>query len=428
VMIALLAASLVAADCSSPTTGTANGCSRYRAYGRMDGTTVTISSSFTAPEDKPLADSFATFERCTGVHVSTQADGYLEKDAVARVKSRNPPDLVIVPQPGLFDQLVATGRAKAAPAALRANLARFWGPGWAAYVTVDNTVYGTPIAANVKSLVWYSPKDFKDHGYAIPTTLAQLIALSNTVVARGGTPWCEGIASGYASGWPLTDWMEDMMLRLATPQEYDRWVSHAIPFNAPDPTAALNEVGAFLKNDAYVSGGAARILRTSAWEGGLPVRYGVCSMYRGASYFATNWPTGTTDSPNGDVFVFYLPARDASSRPVLIGGDFALAFSDRPEVQAVETYLSSDDWANSMASARKGDWISANKGLHTAGLTPVNAFAVKLLQDPRSVIRFDGSDQMPPAVLDVFYKQLVAWIGGQSTTVTLGHIDRAWPH
>jgi alpha-glucoside transport system substrate-binding protein len=425
-MMALLAGALVAAGCSLPTSGKVDGCSRYRAYGRMDGRTVTIYSSLTAPEDKPLADSFAAFERCTGIHVSTQADQFLEKNAVARVKSSNPPDVVLVPQPGLFQQLVATGRAKAAPAAVGANLAKFWGQGWAAYVTVNGTVYGTPLGANVKSLVWYSPKDFKEHGYAIPTTLTQLEALSNTIATSGRKPWCEGVESGYATGWPLTDWMEDMMLRLAGPQEYDKWVRHAIPFDAPGPTAALNEVGTFLKNDAYVEGGAAMIQRTNVSDGGLPIRYGVCSMRRAPSFFAASWPAGTTVSPDGDVFVFYLPARDTSSRPVLIGGEFALAFSDRPEVHAVETYLSSDDWANSMASARGGDWASANKGLDAAALTPVNSFAVKLLQDPKSVIRFDGSDQMPPAVTDVFYKQAVAWIGGQSTAVTLAKIDRAW--
>ena len=55
---------------------------------------------------------------------------------------------------------------------------------------------------------------FEAGGYEIPQTLGELTALSDQIVADGGTPWCIGAESGVATGWVLTDWMEDFMLRL----------------------------------------------------------------------------------------------------------------------------------------------------------------------------------------------------------------------
>jgi alpha-glucoside transport system substrate-binding protein len=251
------------------------------------------------------------------------------------------------------------------------------------------------------------------------------------MVADGRTPWCAGISSGGATGWPVTDWMEDFMLRLYGPEEYDKWVDHRIPFNSPEPTAALNAVGTYLKNDKYVNGGfggVRSIATTTFQDAGLPVLSGQCQMHRQASFYAASWPKGTRIAQNGDVFAFYLPGRDTGSKPVLGGGEFVLAFSSRPEVQAFQTYLSSDAWANIKAKVSSG-WVSANSGLDKDNLTsPIDKLAATILADPRTVFRFDGSDQMPAAVgSGAFWKQATRWIEGQDTRTTLDNIEKAWP-
>ena len=94
-------------------------------------------------------------------------------------------------------------------------------------------------------------------------------------------------------------------------------------------------------------------------------------MMRQANFYAANWPKGTDVSENGDAFAFYLPTtNDENGKPVLGGGEFVTAFSDRPEVQAFQTYLSTDTWANEKAKATPdGGWVSANKGLDIANLS-----------------------------------------------------------
>ena len=416
---------------STTTSAAAADCAQYTSFGDLKGKTVTVYTSIVTPEDKPQIDSYKPFEQCTGVTVKYEGDKAFETQVLVRAKAGNPPDIAYVPQPGLLKQLVATGKAVEAPQQTAANTDKFFGEDWKKYATVDGKFYAAPLGANVKSLVWYSPKEFQDSGYQIPTTLDQLKALSDKMVADGKKPWCAGIASGEATGWPVTDWMEDMMLRTTDPETYDKWVNHEIPFNGPESTAALDAVGQYLKNDKYVNGGLGdikSIATTTFQDGGLPILEGSCSLHRQANFYAANWGEDVKVAEDGDVFAFYLPGKDANTKPVLGGGEFVLAFANRPEVQAFQTYLSTDTWANEKAKISSG-WVSANKGLDANNLkSPIDKLSAQILQDPNAVFRFDGSDQMPAAIgSNAFWKQATSWITGQDTKTTVDNVERAWP-
>ncbi|HKG49813.1 MAG TPA: ABC transporter substrate-binding protein [Actinomycetales bacterium] len=408
-------------------------CAQYKSYGDLKGKTVTVYTGIVTPEDVPYQDSYKPFEQCTGATIKYEGDKSFETQILVRAKAGNAPDIAIVPQPGLLKQLVATGKAKEAPAEVAANVDKFWGKDWKAYATVDGKFYGAPSGASVKSLVWYSPSEFKDSGYTVPTTLDELKALTDKMVADGKKPWCAGIGSGEATGWPVTDWMEDMMLRLSGPETYDKWVNHEIPFNGPESTAALDAVGTYLKDPKYVNGGLGdvkSIATTTFQDAGLPILEGTCSLHRQASFYAANFPEGTKVAEDGEVFAFFLPGKTADDKPVLGGGEFNVAFSDRPEVKAFQTYLSTDTWANNkVASSPAGGWVSANKGMDATKLkSPIDQLAAKLLQDPNAVFRFDGSDQMPGAIgSNAFWKQATNWVTGQSTKDTVDAIESAWP-
>jgi alpha-glucoside transport system substrate-binding protein len=437
-MVGLVGASLLLAACGGSSGGgsktTSADCAPYKSYGKHDGKTVSIYTGIVSPEDTPQIDSYKKFEDCTGIKVNYQGDKSFEAQILVRAKAGNPPDLAIVPQPGLLKQLVATGKAVEAPAAVAANVDKFWGEDWKGLATIDGKFYAAPLGANVKSFVWYSPKMFQEGGYQIPKTLDELKALSDKMVADGkAKPWCAGIGSDAATGWPVTDWMEDMMLRLYGPDTYDKWVNHEIPFNGPESTAALDAVGEYLKNPKYVNGGygdVKTIASTTFQDGGLPILQGQCYMHRQASFYAANWPEGTNVSENGDVFAFYFPSKDETTKPVLGGGEFILAFSKKPEVQAFQAFLSSDTWANEkVANTPNGGWVSANKGMDASKLkSPIDRLSAEILQDPNAVFRFDGSDQMPAAVgSNSFWKQATNWITGQSTQATVNAIEKSWP-
>jgi alpha-glucoside transport system substrate-binding protein len=417
--------------------GTAGGgdvdCADYEEYGDLSGQTVSVSTGIVTPEDTPHVESWQPFEECTGATIQGEFDKAFETQILVRAQAGNPPDIAYVPQPGLVQQLVGTGAAVPAPAETAANVDEFWGEDWKAYGTVDGEFYAAPLGANMKSLVWYSPSEFEESGYEIPTTLDELKELSDQIVEDGKKPWCAGISSGEATGWPITDWHEDMMLRLHGADVYDQWVTNEIPFDGPESTEALEAVGEYLKNDDYVNGGLGdvrSIATTTFQDAGLPILDGTCSLHRQASFYAANWPEGTEVAEDGEVFAFYLPGQTEDEKPVLGGGEFVLAFSDEPAVQAFQTYLASDLWANNKADATpEGGWVSANTGLDVDKLTsPIDRLAGETFQDEASVFRFDGSDMMPAAIgSNAYWTQATNWITGQSTEDTVANIQRAWP-
>ena len=139
-------------------------------------------------------------------------------------------------------------------------------------VQVDGTTYGVPTGAEAKSLIWFHPGTFNDGGYEEPQTWDQLRALSDQMVADGLTPWCLGIGSGEATGWPATDWLEHFVLTTEGPEFYDSWVSHEIPFDHPAVVAALEKIGDMARTPGYVlPGSVSEIALAEAIEAGSQV-------------------------------------------------------------------------------------------------------------------------------------------------------------
>jgi alpha-glucoside transport system substrate-binding protein len=423
-------------DAAASSDKTTIDCAPYTKFGDLKGKTVSVYTTIIAPEDAPHQASYKPFEDCTGVTIKYEGSREMEAQLPVRVKGGNAPDIAYLPQPGLLKTMVETGKVIAAPPEVEANVDKNM-PDWKTYGTVDGTFYAAPLGANVKSYVWYSPQAFADKGYQVPKTWDELLALTEKIAADnpGGDvkPWCAGIESGDATGWPATDWVEDVMLRTAGPEVYDKWVAHEIPFNDPAVATALAEVGKILKNPKYVNGGfgdVKTIASTSFQDAGKQVMEGTCYMHRQASFYAANWDPGTKVGEDGDVWAFYLPSKDASTHPVLGAGEVTAAFADRPEVKAFQTYLSSTEWATERAkTCGTGGCVTANINVDPALLkSPVDKLSAETLTDKSATFRFDGSDLMPGAVgAGTFWKGMVDWITGQDDKATLDYIEQSWP-
>lgn len=411
-------------------------CSEYEEYGTFEDANVTIGGTILDLEADRLVESWSDFATCTGINIDYQGSSEFEAQIAVLAEGGNAPDIGIVPQPGLLARLAQGGWLIPASEQVEANVDEFWSEDWKAYGTYDGTFYAAPLMASIKGYVWYSPTEFEENGWEIPKTLDELTALSEEIASAGDhKPWCVGLESGDATGWPGTDWIEDYMLRLHGPDVYDQWVTHQIPFNDPRVAEAFDAVGEYLKNDDMVNGGIGDVstqVSEAFQTAGLPILDGECSLHHQASFYETFWnPEGgeeVTVASDGDVFGFLLPPANADD-PLSVtgGGEFPVAFRDAEEVEAVRAYLSSDTWANNRVSL--GGVISAN-----TGVDPENASSellvqsIEILQDPETTFRFDGSDLMPGAVgADSFWKGIVAWVSGQSTQQTLDAIEATWP-
>jgi alpha-glucoside transport system substrate-binding protein len=248
-----------------------------------------------------------------------------------------------------------------------------------------------------------------------------------------GKPWCGGIGSGTATGWPATDWLEEIVLRQYGGDVYDKWISHEIPFDSPEIKAAMKTVADWMQNPAWVNGGfgdVKTIATTTFQDAGRPILKGDCWMLQQASFYAAQWPEGTKVGPEGDVFAFFMPEMQGKTKlPVEGGGEFVVAFADRPEVKAVQAYLSTPEWAASRVKVAPG-WVSANNGVDPSLYKdPIDQLSVKYLTDESATFRFDASDLMPaPVGSGAEWKEFTAWFGeGKSIDAVAKAIDGAWP-
>src|SRR5450432_550686 len=411
-------------------------CADYSQYtsAATKGKTVTMFGSILPPESDSLNTSWAQFESCTGIKIAYEGSNDFESQLGVRVQGGTAPNLAIIPQPGLLAHFVQLGAVKKPPAGVVANEDKYLTPTWKTYGSVGGTFYAAPQSANFKSLVWYSPSAFSAAGYTIPTTWDDLAALSDKIAAAGkGKPWCGGISSGTATGWPATDWLEETVLSSQGGQVYDDWVSHKIKFSDPQIQAAMTDVANWMQNPKWVNGGygdVKTIATTTFQDAGKPIITGQCWMLQQASFYEAQWPKGTTVSPTGQAWAFYLPGRSASvPTPVEGGGEFTTAFASDAATQAVQTYLSSPQWADSRIKVAPG-WVSPDSGvdptLYTDGIDKLSA---QYLTNTKATFRFDASDLMPSAVgSGAEWKQMTAWFGqGTAQDAVAKAIDAAWP-
>lgn len=401
-------------------------------YAHLKGKTVTMFTSILDPELSKYQKALASFTACTGIKVKMEGSNQFEALLPVRVKGGNAPDIAIIPQPGLLAQMVATGKAVVAPGKTLANVNKYWSPGWKGYGSVKGKFYAAPNSANMKSLVWYSPKQFAKYGYTVPTTWTAMMALADKMATAKQTAFCGGIGSGGATGWPATDWLEEVVVRQFGAKTYADWISHKVKFSDPKIQVAMKTVSDWMLNPKYV-GDVKAIATTTFQSAGLGIPTGSCMMLQQASFYAAQYPAGTSVTKNGDVWAFYLPGINSSVKtPVEGGGEFFAAFSKRPEVQELQNYLSTPQWAiNRIATAGSGGgWLSANSGVPlSAYKNPLDQLSAKYLADKHSTFVFDASDAMPAAVgAGTEWTQLTSWFAdGKSSADVAKAIDDSWP-
>jgi alpha-glucoside transport system substrate-binding protein len=430
------AAGLVLAGCTAdgPGGGGDADCSDYEQYGTFDGGSVEVYATIIDVEADDLVESWMDFEDCTGITIDYVGTQEAETQINVRVAAGDAPDIMVIPQPGLLQRLIGDGEVVPASAEVEANVDEFWSESWKGYGSVDGTFYAAPLMASVKGYIWYSPSDFEENGYEVPETWDDLLSLTEEMAGGDSAtyrPWCVGFGSGEATGWPGTDWIEDLVLRMHGPEAYDQWVAGELEFSSPEIQEAFDAAGEILLDPDYVNGGfggVESINSTTFQDAGLAILDGNCSLHHQASFYEAQWGDDVEVAEDGDIWAFITPKVNADDGDsVTGGGEFVAAFNDNPETDAVQQYLSSDTWANIRVGL--GGVISANNGVDpsVAG-SQIGAQSMEILQGEDTVFRFDGSDLMPAAVgTSSFWTGMVSWIGGDSTSEVTSRIDSSFP-
>lgn len=398
---------------------------------------VTIYGTPTGNEGSQWEASWAAWAAANNVTIEYTGDRDFTTNISTKIQGNALPDIAVFPQPGLMRAVIDTGKVQPLDATTQAAITKNFSADWQSYGTVNGKQYAVPLDASVKGYVWYSPKAFSEWGVSIPKTWDELMALTDTIQAKTGKQvWCAGFNSGDASGWPGTDQLAQYVLSASGGQVYDKWVAGDVKFTDPAIADAFTALGKILLNPKYVNAGfgdVASINSTSFGDVATPLANGQCAMTNQATFLQASFADVTTAAgtvpvvaEDGDIWAFMAPPV-AGTPSVTGGGDFAVAFSDRPEVQKVMAYLASAEYANSLITVQGATFITANKGVDVSKASnPLLADAMVTLTDPSTAFRFGAGDAMPSVVQQAWWKGTVDWINGKDQATVLSEIQAAW--
>ncbi len=402
--------------------------------GMVSAEQITVSGPWLSPEAETIAEIFDIFEAQTGHDVRYVGSDSFEQQIMVDAEAGSAANLAVFPQPGLAADMASRGfltpLRDGTADWIRENYAA--GQSWVDLATFANAdgekeLYGMFFRVDLKSLVWYVPENFEDAGYDVPTTMEELKALSDQIVADGETPWCIGLGSGAATGWPATDWVEDLMLRTQPPSVYDQWVSNEIPFNDPRVVAAIEEFGAFARNEDYVAGGAGVVASTDFRDSpkGLFSAPPQCYMHRQASFIPGFFPEGTLVGEDADFF--YFPAYESKDMgaPVLGAGTLFAITNESEGAHELIEFLRSP--AAHEVWMGKGGFLTPHKGVDPSKFVDDVSQRMNDILLNATTFRFDASDLMPGGVgAGSFWTGMVDYAGGADADAVATAIQESW--
>jgi len=384
---------------------------------------VTILGGYGEKDAANFQQVLTEFGQANGIEITFTSLASFDTDIKVKIESGQEPDIALWPQPGglkdlATDNLVPLSDVFDTSAPLGTLV-----PGWDKLAVVDGKLYGLPVSANMKSLVFYNPAAFTAAGYAVPANEAELVALEEKIKADGsGYPWCAGIESGGATGWAFTDWMEQYVLMFDGPDAYSKWISGELDFASPEVTKAADYVTKRLLADGQVNGGGVA-MATDSFGDTAPLfangkAEGQCFMLRQGSFIVGFMPENIQAEVNAGDYshldVFPLPTPDGAQAGVIGGGDLFGVFQGHvdQDVAKVAAFIASDQVLKYMVSAGA---ISPHKTFDAA-LYP-NAMNRKIgeAMSSAAVFGFDGSDQMPAEVNAEFWAAGTDWVAGRAS-------------
>lgn len=375
------------------------------------GGTVQIMAYWTGQEKAKFLEVLAAFEADEDIDVKYVGTRALSQVLQSEVRQGTPPDIAVLPSPGELanyarrqylvplDEIVDPRGDEYSAEWLKLEKAS------------TEKRYAVAVKADLKSAIWYNPKALPA---PLPRTGAELLALTRTLAESGRTPWCMGLGGTPDSGWPGTDWIEDILLHQAGPGVYQRWAAGNLAWTSPEVRRAWTTWNE-LTGGTSVRGGPKSALLTDFGDAGralFPQPPG-CLLDHQAS-FITGVYAGYDTAPKAeqDFDFFPFPSFDDKPPSSVVSADLAAMFTNTPQARKLINYLASERaqriWPGS------GGAFSPNRkvGPSVYGNAVSRKIAATLTSD--EPLCFDASDLMPPKVRTAFYRAALEYVDDPS--------------
>jgi alpha-glucoside transport system substrate-binding protein len=367
----------------------------------------------------------ARFERRTGAHVTYAYETY---DIATTLKERLdrgcPPDVALLPQPGLLRDLAKRGHLQAMRSPVRRLVRRNYADEWRRRATVDGNLYGVWFKAANKSTFWYSRSAFRRAHVRPPRTWAQLMQVAAALRAVGIAPF----SVAGAEGWTLTDWFENVYLATAGRARYDALAQQDLPWTDPTVVAALQRLAKVLGRDDWLAGGTRGALTTDFGESAAQVfaRKVAGMLFEGD--FVASRIAEQPAARKGDIGLFAFPGLHGRPSPTVVGGDVAALFKPTRLGRELMQFLATPEAA--VPWARAGGFISPNLRLDLDAYPDATTKRLARAVVSGKALRFDLSDLQPPSfgasAGQGMWKILQRYLGDTtSVTATTQRLERA---
>ncbi|VEI13197.1 ABC transporter substrate-binding protein [Trueperella bialowiezensis] len=377
-------------DSQTTTTSTSDAGSTLSGdYPDLTGETLTVASDWSGAEQANFEKVLDAFSQATGAKVVYTSLGNNVATALGtQIEGGSPPNIALIPQPGLMNQLVDDGAIVPLSDDVLAEVKENYAETWVDLGSKDDKAYGVWFKAANKSTMWYNTALYDAAGVEPPQTWDEYVTALQTL-ADSGT---YGVSIGADVGWPLTDWFENVYLRTAGPEKYDQLTNHEIPWTDPSVEEALTVLAEVWGNQAVVQpGGAQRTFPDSvtAVFGDNPE---AATVYEG-DFVAGNIADQTSSVVGKDAKFYPFPSINGSAPAVMGAGNVAVAFDDSEATQALMKYLASPDSANIWIPL--GGFTSPNQKADMSLYPDETALQIAQELVNAETFRFDMSDLVP---------------------------------
>jgi len=386
--------------------------------GDLTGQSVTVIGTWGGDEEKAFKQMIAPWEAQTGAKVNYTGTRDLNTVLTTGVASGVLPDLAGLPGPGQMaqwaDSLIDLGGVLDVPTYTSETA-----PALVELGKVNGKQVGVFIKTAVKGLIWFDPKTLADIGASPPATWDALQTTITSNKSKAEAPWCLGVESGAASGWPGTDWIEDLVLRQAGPDVYQQWYQGKVKWTDPAIKQAWTTFGDVVANSF---GGSNTVNATNFANAGDPLfKTPPGCLFLHQASFITGLGGFKTATAGTDYDFFQFPDINSQFTGAVEGaGDLFGMFHDTPAAKSLMAYLvtapAQDIWV------KIGGALSANKNA-TDYPDDISKRSAAILTNAK-IFAFDASDLMPSAMNDAFWKGIVAYIkdAGQLDSI-LANLD-----
>lgn len=396
-----------------------------------DDNTVTILGPWSGADRDAFTEVLLSFTNQTGIGVAYEETRDIDTALNPRIEAGYPPDIAILSNPDQMGYYADLGALKDMSVFIDVDIIQSNYPQtWIEQGTYNDTLYGIFYKATNDSLIWYSPQEFERYGYRIPQTWDDLMALTEEIANARRKPWCMGLESGGITGWPATNWIEDIVLRTSGPEVYDQWISHEISWTDPAIADAWARFGEIALNEDYVAGGVEGMLATNFGDAPaglfeqsyLPSK---CYMLYQGAFIREFFPQNLIAGQDYDFFPV-PPINEEFGTPARGQADILVVLNDDEDTRALMNYLATVE-AQQIWAARSNVWVWPNKHISPSTYPdPMQANIAATLVGA-DVFRYDASAQMPGEIGSAaFLTGIVNYLQGEELDSVLETIEAAY--